>query len=499
MSDIESTPQAGVGGGRRWLALVFICLAQLMVVLDVTIVNIALPSAQADLDFSDGDRQWVVTAYTLAFGSLLLLGGRLADYTGRRRAFIIGTIGFAAASALGGAAGSFELLLAARALQGVFGALLAPAALSLLAVTFTETHERAKAFGIFGGIAAGGGAIGLLLGGWLTDAFDWRWCMYVNCVIAFLALCGTALLPNPRASHGVRLDLPGVLLVTTGLVAIVYGLSEAESEGWSSGMVLGPITLGVLLLAAFAVVEARTAEPLLRLRVVWDRTRGTAYLSAAIAMIGMLGTMFLLTFYIQIVKGYSPVKAGVSFLPMTLAVAVAAGGIASRLLPRVPPRALMTPGMLISACGLTWLTRLEPDSGYAEVPLVGMLLIGLGMGLVMAPAMNYATHGVGAEDAGVASGMVNTGQQIGGSIATALLNTLAANATTDYISDHMTRPGDQAVLQAGLVEGYTTAFAWAAGILAVGSLVIAALMNTPRPNPGAQAAGSGDPVPVHLG
>ena len=498
MSDIDKVAHTA-GGGRRWLALAFICLAQLMVVLDVTIVNIALPSAQQDLGFSVGDRQWVITAYTLAFGSLLLLGGRLADRTGRRRAFVIGTVGFAVASAIGGAAGSFEMLLAARALQGVFGALLAPSALSLLSVTFTETNDRAKAFGIFGGIAAGGGAIGLLLGGWLTDAFDWRWCMYVNCVIAFLSLCGSPLLPNPPAMRGERLDLPGVVLVTGGLVAIVYGLSEAESEGWSSGMVLGPILLGVLLLAVFTLVEAHTAAPLLRLGVVWDRTRGTAYLAAAIAMIGMLGSMFLLTFYIQTVKGYSPVKAGVSFLPLSLAVAVGAGGIAGRLLPRVPPRALMAPGMLVISCGLIWLTRLEPDSGWAEVPLVGMLLVGLGMGLVMAPAMNYATHGVGAGDAGVASGMVNTGQQIGGSIATALLNTLAANATTDYFVDHPPRPGDVAALHTGLVEGYTTAFAWAAGILAAGALVLAVLMNTPRPARGTEAADAGDPVPVHLG
>ncbi|MGP3970924.1 MFS transporter [Streptomyces sp. 6N223] len=493
---------------RRWLALVFICLAQLMVVLDVTIVNIALPSAQQDLGFSDGDRQWVVTAYTLAFGSLLLLGGRIADYTGRKRAFVIGALGFAAASALGGAAGSFELLLAARALQGVFGALLAPAALSLIAVSFTETRERAKAFGIFGGIAAGGGAIGLLLGGWLTDAFDWRWCMYVNIVIAVAALAGTPLLRESRPAARPRLDIPGALLVTGGLVAVVYGLSEAESESWSSATVIGLLAAGGALLAAFIAVQARTREPLLPLRVILDRTRGSAYLAVGFAIIGMLGTLFFLTYHVQIVMGYSPVKAGLAFLPMTLAIAVSAGGIATRLLPKVPPRVLIVPGLLIAAAGLGWLTRLEPDTSYAAGPLTGMLITGFGMGLVMAPSINYATHAVRPMDAGVASGTVNTAQQIGGSIATALLNTIATGATDDFLADRGPRAaGDPAVLREGLVEGYTTAFAWASGILAVAALIVGVLMNTPGPRrraAGATAAagregGEGEVLPAHFG
>jgi EmrB/QacA subfamily drug resistance transporter len=490
---------------RRWLALVFICLAQLMVVLDVTIVNIALPSAQADLGFSDGDRQWVVTAYTLAFGSLLLLGGRIADYTGRRRAFVIGAIGFAAASALGGAADSFGTLLAARALQGVFGALLAPAALSLIAVSFTETRERAKAFGIFGGISAGGGAIGLLLGGWLTDALDWRWCMYVNIVIATAALAGTGLLRESRPDTRPRLDILGALLVTAGLVAIVYGLSEAESEGWSSATVAGLLATGGALLAAFLGVQARTREPLLPPRVILDRTRGGAYLAVGFALIGMLGTLFFLTYHVQIVMGYSPVKAGLAFLPMTLAIAVSAGGVATRLLPRVPPRALVVPGLLIVAAGLGWLAwALEPDTSYAAGPLTGMLITGFGMGLVMVPSMNYATYSVRPQDAGVASGTVNTAQQIGGSIATALLNTIATGATGDFLAGRGARAGDPAVLREGLVEGYTTAFAWASGILAVAALVVGVLMNTPGPRgraaggPAAQP-GEGEALPAHFG
>jgi EmrB/QacA subfamily drug resistance transporter len=495
-----SVPEPTRDDRRRWLALVFICLAQLMVVLDVTIVNIALPSAQADLEFSDGDRQWVVTSYTLTFGSLLLLGGRLADLIGRRRSFAIGATGFALASGLGGAAGSFELLLASRALQGVFGALLAPAALSLIAVTFRETGERARAFGIFGGIAAGGGAVGLLLGGWLTDAFDWRWCMYVNCVIAVLALAGTGLMRESRPAHRPRLDLPGVLLVTTGLVAVVYGLSEAESEGWSSPVVWGLLLLGAALVATFLVYERRAAAPLLPPRIIADRTRGSAYLAVGLAMIGMLGTLFFLTFHVQLVMDYSPVRAGLAFLPMTLAVAATAGGLATRLLPRVPPRVLVAPGLLVMAGGLGWLTRLEPDTSYAAGPLTGMLLVGAGAGLVMAPSINYATHGVRAEDSGVASGTVSTAQQIGGSVATALLNTVANDATDDYLAGHggPAAAAEPAVRFAGLVEGFTTAFTWAAVILVGAALLVGVLMNTPRPRRDGSAPGH-DAMPAHLG
>ena len=495
-----SPPPPAPADHRRWLALVFICLAQLMVVLDVTIVNIALPSAQRDLGFSDGDRQWVVTAYTLAFGGLLLLGGRIADYTGRKRAFLIGLLGFAGASALGGTAETFGLLLAARAMQGVFGAVLAPAALSLLTVSFTETRERAKAFGVFGAIATAGGSIGLLLGGWLTDAFDWRWCMYVNSVIAALALCGYGVIRDSRtAASRSRLDVPGVLLATSGLVAIVYGLSKAESDGWSSGVVIGLLVAGVVLLAAFALAESRVAQPLLPPQVIRDRTRGSAYLAIGLVIVGMLGMLFFLTYFLQIVKGYSPVKAGVAFLPSTLAAGVAAGGISARLLPRVPPRALMTPGLLIVAGGLAWLTTLKPDTSYAAGPLVGQLLIGTGMGLTMAPAMNYATHGVHAKDAGIASGTANTAQQIGGSIATALLNTIATSATADYLTDRAMAARDPAVIHAGLVEGYTTAFTWACGIVAAAALIVAVLMNTPRPKPLPHVAADAAAVPANPG
>ncbi|MFD0689321.1 MFS transporter [Actinomadura fibrosa] len=479
-------PGAARGPGRRrWVALVFICLAQLMIVLDVTIVNIALPSAQSDLGVSDGDRQWVITAYTLAFGSLLLLGGRVADYTGRRRTFAIGLAGFALASALGGAAPGFGTLLAARALQGVFAALLAPSALSLLAVNFSRTDERAKAFGIFGAIAAGGGAIGLVLGGLLTEYLDWRWCMYVNVVIAGIAACGLPVLPaEERAKDRTRFDVPGVVVAVLGLLAVVYGCSRAEEDGWDSGTVLGLLAAGAALLAVFAVVETRVAAPLLPPRVVLSRTRGGAFLAVGLGIIGMFATFLFLTYFMQVVMGYSALKAGLAFLPMTGAVLVAAGGVATRLLPKAPPRALVGPGLLIASGALAWLTTLDAGSSYAGTLLPTMMILGFGMGLVMPPAMSYATHGVGEDESGAASATVNTMQQIGGSIGTALLNTVATSATADYLA---TRPKSPAVLHEGLSHGFATGFGWAAAILFAAGVLILVVMNTPRPAPGTAA------------
>ncbi|MCQ8189464.1 MFS transporter [Streptomyces rugosispiralis] len=492
----DAPPQANP---RRWLALVFIGLAQLMIVLDITIVNIALPSAQKDLGISDGDRQWVITAYTLAFGSLLLLGGRIADYTGRKRTFLIGLLGFAGASALGGAASGFEVLLAARALQGAFAALLAPSALSLLAVNFTEPRERAKAFGIFGAIAAGGGAIGLVVGGLLTEYLDWRWCLYVNVPIAVAAAAVSwSVLPTDTRVEGrARFDIPGVVLAVCGLVAVVYGCSEAESEGWDSRLVTGLLILGAVLLLAFVMVERSVARPLLPPRVVADRTRGSAYLAVGLSVVGMFAMFLFLTYYMQIVKGYSALLTGVAFLPMTGAVLIGAGGVASRLIPKVPPRVLVAPGLLIAAIGVVLLVPLDVDSSYAAGVLPAELLVGFGMGLVMAPSMNYATHGVGAGDAGVASATVNTAQQIGGSIGTAMLNTIATSATSDYMASHARRMTPRTA-KAGLVEGFSHAFVVSSSILVGAAVVVALLMNTPRPvrDPGTKDA---TPLPAHLG
>nr|WP_279491286.1 MFS transporter [Actinomadura sp. KC216] len=496
--------QAPAGGSRRWAALFCIGLAQLMIVLDGTVVNIALPSLQRDLGISDGDRQWIITAYTLAFGSLLLLGGRIADYTGRKRTFLIGLLGFAGASALGGAADGFEMLLAARALQGGFAALLGPSALSLLTVTFTRPGERAKAFGIWGAITAVGGAIGLLAGGALTDYLDWRWCLYVSVPVALVAAVGgQVLLDESRREGKARFDVPGVLLVTGGLVALVYGTSQAEADGWGSATVVGPLAGGAVLLAAFAFVESRVPQPMLPPRLIADRTRGGAYLSVGVTMVAMFGAFLFMTYYLQIVKEYSSIRTGVAFLPMTVAVLVTAGGLATRLLPRVPPRTLIVPGMLLIASGMLWLRTLETGTAYAEGVLVSGLLLGFGAGMIMPVAFNYATHGVDRRDAGIASASVNTAQQVSSSIGTALLNTIAATATADYLAS---RGGNPAVAKEAMLEGFVTAGTWAAGIVLAGALIVAVLMNSPRPELQAGAGedaeragsvGDAEPVPTH--
>ncbi|ANB06889.1 Puromycin resistance protein pur8 [Streptomyces ambofaciens] len=495
--EVTATTKARAGGAdpRRWSALFFIGLAQLMIVLDGTVVNIALPTLQRDLGISDGDRQWIITAYTLAFGSLLLLGGRIADYTGRKRAFLIGLLGFAGASALGGAAGGFEALLVARAAQGAFAALLGPSALSLLAVMFTEPKERAKAFGIWGAITAAAGAIGLLAGGALTEYLDWRWCLYISVPIALAAVVGGgALLTESRHEGKARFDIPGVLLVTGGLLALVYGTARAESDGWGSAPVVCLLAGGVVLLAVFALVESRVPSPLLPLRVIADRTRGGAYLGAGLAFIGMFGAFLFMTYYLQAVKGYSPVRTGVAFLPMTVAVLLSAGGLTARLLPRVPPRALMVPGMLVLASGMLWLLTVDPGTSYARGVLVAGLLSGFGAGLIMPVAYDYATHGVDPGDAGIASAGVNTAQQTGSSLGTALLNTIAASTTADHLDTHAPQGADPAFAKQAVMEGFQTAGVWAAGIITVGALIAAFLMNTPRPGPAAPAddAGSGE-------
>jgi EmrB/QacA subfamily drug resistance transporter len=476
---VPETPSTTAPEPKRWKALAFIGIAQLMVVLDATIVNIALPSAQQDLGFSDGDRQWVVTAYALAFGSLLLLGGRIADLFGRRITFLVGLVGFAGASALGGAAGSFEVLIAARALQGVFGALLAPAALSLLTTTFTDAKERAKAFGVYGAIAGAGGAIGLLLGGVLTEYLDWRWTMYVNLLFAVVAFAGGALLLQRTArDRTATLDIPGTVLVSTGLFAVVYGFSNAESHDWSHAATWGCLAAGGLLVAAFAWWQTRAAHPLLPLRVLLDRTRGASFLAVLISGVGMFGVFLFLTYYLQASLAYTPIETGLAFLPMVAALMITATLSTSVLVARFGPRPVVSLGMGVSAAGLVWMTGLDLASDYAAHVMPVLVVTGLGMGLVIAPAMSLAVAGVAAEDAGVASAAVNTMQQIGGSIGTALLNTLAASAATDYLADK--DPRDPAVLAQAALESYATAYWWSAAFFAAGLVISVVLYRRGR-------------------
>jgi EmrB/QacA subfamily drug resistance transporter len=467
----EKAGPSGVtaGSARRWWVLGVVGLAQLMVVLDATIVNIALPSAQRALGFTNADRQWVVTAYSLAFGGLLLFGGRLSDLVGRRRMLIIGLIGFAGASALGGAATGFAMLVIGRGAQGAFGALLAPAALATLTTTFSDPAERGKAFGVYGAIAGAGGAVGLLLGGLLTEYLSWRWCLYVNVVLAVVAVTGAVrLLGGQPRDRGVRIDWPGTVLVVAGLVGVVYGLSEAETKGWGAPTTITLLSAGVVLLAAFVLVEQRVAHPLLPQRIVLNRFRGGAYLAIGLSAVGMFGIFLFLTYYLQLTLGYSPVKAGLAFLPMIAAVMAASTTSSGILMPRLGPRPLVPTGMLAAAAGLVLLaTQLGLHSTYPGQILPALLLAGAGLGLVFGCAMNAATYGAARADAGVASALVNTNQQVGGSIGTALLNTVAASAFASYLVSH----GQSPLAQAGAaVHSYVVAFWISAGILAASAV-----------------------------
>ncbi|MGH3171320.1 MAG: DHA2 family efflux MFS transporter permease subunit [Trebonia sp.] len=465
---------AGDADPRRWLILGVVCLGQLMVVLDATVVNIALPTAQHDLAFSNADRQWVVTAYSLAFGGLLLLGGRLSDLIGRKRMLIFGRVGFAVASALGGAATGFAMLVVGRAIQGAFGAMLAPAALSTLTVTFTNPAERGKAFGVFGAIAGAGGAVGLLLGGVLTEYLSWRWCLYVNVVFSVLAVTAAVrLLRNDPRDPDVRLDLPGTVLVVAGLVGLVYGLSEAETHGWGAPLTIALLVAGVVLLIAFAALERRVSHPLLPLRIVLNRFRGGAYLGIGLSAIGMFAIFLFLTYYLEEVLRYSPVVTGVAFLPMIAALILSSTSSSAVLMPRVGPRILIPLGMLIAAGGLVILAaQLGTTTSYAAVILPGLVITGGGLGLVFSAGMNTATYGAAAADAGVASAMVNTCQQVGGSIGTALLNTIAASALTSYLVTHGTSPAAQA---SAAVHSYVVAF-WVSAAIFAASAVVCALV-----------------------
>ncbi len=472
-------------GRRRWLILAVVGIAQLMVVLDITVVNIALPSAQRSLHFSAVDRQWVVTAYALTFGSLLLLGGRLADLLGRKVTFMTGLAGFAAASAVGGTAGSFGMLVTARACQGAFAAVMAPAALSILTVTFSDPKDRGKAFGVFGAIVGTGGAVGLLLGGALTEYLSWRWTLYVNLVFAALALAGAAaLLRRSPAGRRPRLDVPGVLSVSGAMFCLVYGFANAATHGWRAPSTWEFLAAGVVLLAAFAAWQARAAGPLLPPRVVLNRNRGGAYLAMLIAGAGMFGIFLFLTYYLQTTLGYSPVVTGFAFLPMVAALMASAIVGQIVLMPRVGPRPLVGLGMLLAAVGMAWLTRLGVQSGYGSAVLGPMLVTAVGLGLVFAPSENAGTFGMAQSDAGVASAVINVGQQLGGSIGTALLNTMVASATAGYLTAHLGPATlvrghpSPALVQQSAVHGYTVGFWWAAGIFAAGALICGVLLRS---------------------
>src|SRR5216684_7603395 len=460
---------------RRWLVLVVAAVAQLMLVLDGTIVNIALPSAQQALGFSNSDRQWVVTAYALSFGSLLLVGGRLGDMFSRKWVFITGLVGFAIASAIGGAAGSFVVLVTARALQGAFGAVLAPSALGTLVSTFSDPRERGRAFGVFGSVAAGGSAIGLILGGVLTQYLSWRWCLYVNLVFAAIAVVGALVyFRGGRLAGRPRMDWIGAVLACAGPFAIVFGISQAESAGWTAALTVGSLVCGVVLLAAFVVAERRVRQPLLPLRVIVNRARGGAYVAVGISGMAIFGTFLFLTFYLQVVKGDSPLTTGLLFLPMIGSILISSN-LSSNI--GLGPRALIAAGMLLGAGGMALLTQVTVTSHYVSDVLPGLLILGLGLGLIFAQAINTATAGVAREDSGVASALVNTMQQVGGSIGTAALSTIALTASASYLTAH--HAGRLAPATAA-VHGYSVAFTVSAALFALGAVLAVLLLPSRR-------------------
>jgi EmrB/QacA subfamily drug resistance transporter len=486
---------------KRWIILGFLGLAQLMVVLDATIVNVALPSIQQSLGFSNVDRQWLITAYSLAFGSLLFLGGRLSDLLGRKTTLQLGLIGFAFASALGGAAQSFSMLVSARAVQGAFGAVLAPAALAMVTTAFVDPEERGKAFGIYGSIAGAGAALGLLLGGILTQYLDWRWCLYVNLIFAGVALVGTQiLLDRERGTASGGLDVPSTTMISGGLFAIVFGLSNAATTATNDAAAGKHVTLatafgtpatiawivgGVALVALFVWRQTRIENPMLPLGVVLDRARGGSFLSILIAAASMFATFFFLTFYLQQVHGFSPVHTGLAFLPLVVALSATAATASTKLLPRLGPRPLTTTGMALGTGGMVILAQLTVTSSYATHVLPALVVLGMAMGLVFATSMNTATARVQPEYAGSASATVNVTQQVGGSIGTALLSTVAIAATIAFFPPGSHTTGStvapKSLVDVAQVHGYTTAFWWAAAMFGIGTIVAAAVLPSGRP------------------
>jgi len=446
-----------------------------MIVLDSSIMNIAIPSAKVDLGISDANQQWVITAYTLAFGSLLLLGGRVGDYMGRKKIFLVGLIGFAAASALGGIATTQGMLFGARALQGVFGALLAPAALAIISVTLTVPAERAKAFGVIGAISGGGAAIGLILGGTLTEFFSWRWCLGVNTPIAIIAaILAIKFVHESKAEGDNTYDIPGVVTATAGLFALTYGFNQAATNGWSDGHTISFLVGAVVLLVAFVAIEMRVKNPLMPMRVVTDRNRGGSYLGSLVVGAGLFSMFLFLGLYLQVILGYSPLKSGFAFLPFTAGIIVFAG-IASALLPKFGPKPLMVPGLIAAGFGLLMLTRITPETSYVTHVMPSLLIMSSGMALVFIPLTSTSLHAVSHHDTGVASAMVNTSQQIGGSLGTALLNTVAATATATYATAH-TELGKM-VQPFAMTHGFTVAFKVSAGLLFVGAVVLFFFIN----------------------
>jgi EmrB/QacA subfamily drug resistance transporter len=467
MNSFAPAPASEHATSRQWWVLAVVGVAQLLIMVDTTVMNIALPAAQHDLGMSDASRQWTISAYSLAFGALLLLGGRLADRLGRRNTLLAGITGFALASAIGGAASGPGMLIAARATQGLFAALLAPSTMSLLTTTFTEPRARARAFGVFSALMMSGAAVGLLLGGALTQYLTWRWCLYINLPIAAaVGVAGWFMLPDVERHREVRLDWLSSVLSGGGVVALVYGLSEVADHGWTSALVAGLLIGAAVLLTTFVLRQARSKNPLLPLSIITNRGRAAAFLAVSAAPFGMYGMFFFLTYQLQQIMGYGALVAGLAFLPMLAGNVIMSTQVTRRLLPRTGPRLLLTIGLLLIAAGMLGLTQLTPASSFLGLILPAEFVLGIGTGLVMPTVMNTATGGVAPKDSGAASAFVSTVYQLGASIGTATLNTVAAGVTASAVSMSFA---------AATVRGFAVASWWAVGVLVLGAVAVVVL------------------------
>jgi EmrB/QacA subfamily drug resistance transporter len=489
------SPTADAPHARRGLALALLAGAQLMIVLDATIVNIALPDMGTALHISETSLSWVMNAYMLTFGGLLLLGGRFGDLFGRRRLLALGLIVFTVASLLGGFATNEGLLLAARALQGVGGAMVAPAVLSLVTTTFEEGPERNKAFGVYAAVSGMGSAIGLLMGGVLVEYLSWRWVMFVNVPIGIALVAALPLAIPDDAKIGEkamwrgRLDIPGALTSTLGVTALVYGVIRAADKSWSDGLTIGSLFLSVVLIAAFIAIELKVERPLMPMRLFRNRNRSASYVVMALAAGGMMGAFFFITLYMQIVAGYSPIKAGLAYLPLCAGVMISAQ-FTSVMLPKIGPRILLTVGPVLAAAGLFYLSLLEVDSGYVVGLLPAMLVFGLGMGLIFVAIMATAVAGIAPEDAGIGSAMLNVTQQVGGAIAIAVLTTIYSNAYDSEMEHQIAAFGQKANFKVALTEGYTTAFLVASILLAVAAIIAVSVLRVSKSDLPAESTGA---------
>ena len=455
---------------NRWFILVLVCVAQFMVVLDATIVNVALPSIQVSLDFSPASLQWVVNAYTLVFGGFLLLGGRAGDLFGRQRLFMAGVALFTLASLVNGIATSSGMLIAGRAAQGLGAALVSPAALSIVTTTFAEGRERTKALGVWSAIAAGGGAVGLILGGVLTDALSWRWVFFVNLPIGIAAfLLAARYIPNTKAENRPEtIDAAGAVTVTAGLLVLVYDIVKAQEYGWTSGRTLGIFALALVLLGSFVLIELRSKAPLIRLGIFRFRALTTANIAMLLVISGLYGMFYFASIYVQEILGYTPIQAGFAFVPVTVGIVIGAA-LAQPLVARFGTRTVPVAGIVLAATGLVLLSQIPTHGTYLADLLPGLVVMSIGMGLTFVPITLLATTGVQPGDAGLASGIFNTSQQVGGALGLAILSSLAAGRTAT-----MTAQGTGQ--DAALVDGFQLAFLVGAGLMLGAAVVIVAML-----------------------